>query len=452
MQEGIALHAALQYALPAHRDEYRTDFREPASAREFDTLLALPSNVFELDGQRDGQWLQPAAYSTAGHIVTGHCDLLLAIWDGKSGDEGGTAQVVREALRAGIPIIRIHVDNPETVEFSPEGADSQGLWRAAWQPLLGEFLRNSLNPPPSAEKWLPRYTKERIESQTDLQRADALSVRYGKYYRRSYHVKYWLSAIAVFFAVAGLMPRQDQRRLWPFLEFVCIAGVLLWFFRALLGDWHERWINYRMLAEQFRVLDFLAPLGQTVPLFRPPVFWNEPSRHAWVGWYFRARLRQRGMPNKCVTPEYLRKQRGNLMTVVEDQIEYHKGKHESTRLSHRLTHYAGPILFGVTALACIAHFRRMEIVQPYVLGAITAALPALAAALEGLQAQAEWHRLSERSERMQKHIESLKKRLPETPGPTFAALSAVAVDLAEAMTSETSEWHNLIHGKPLNLG
>jgi hypothetical protein len=30
---------------------------------------------------------------------------------------------------------------------------------------------------------------------------------------------------------------------------------------------------------------------------------------------------------------------------------------------------------------------------------------------------------------------------------TLASLAAVGVDLAEAMTRETSEWHNLIHGR-----
>ena len=71
---------AFRFTLPAHRGVYRNDFQELASQIEFDKLLALPSSVFELDGQSDGQSLRSADYATAGHIATGHSDLLLAVW------------------------------------------------------------------------------------------------------------------------------------------------------------------------------------------------------------------------------------------------------------------------------------------------------------------------------------------------------------------------------------
>jgi hypothetical protein len=449
-QEGIRLHASLQISLPAHRDEYRKDFSTAASAAEFDSLLSRSSNVFELDGNRIGEWLDPSAYAAAGHVAIGHCDFLLAIWDGAPGEEGGTAQLVREALRAAIPVVRIDVNNPAIVEFSPVGSVWHGPWRPDWRPVLRDALRNALAVPQSAAEWLGTYSREQAKSRSQGKRADELSVRYRNRYRRSYHVKYWLSALAVFFAVAGLMPSQAERRLWPSFEFACIACVLAGFFFASSGKWHERWINYRMLAEQFRVLDFLVPLGQTVPLFRPPVFWHDPGRHAWVSWYFRACLRQQGLPSVCITPEYLRQRRDDLLVVAEGQVAYHRAKHESTHRFHRYTGNAGIFLFGLTAVACVAHFQHLG--PPFYLGASTAALPALAAALEGLQAQAEWQRISDRSERMSKYLQSLKDRLTNTPGdPSLPVLSAVAVDLAEAMTGETSEWHNLIHGKPLNL-
>jgi hypothetical protein len=454
-EEGVALRAILQVPLPARRDEYRKDFcsqnSELDSAARFDSLLAQAANVFELDGKRkrdDDEFLPPSAYAAAGHIVAGHCDLLLAIWDGKRGEEGGTAQIVREAIRAGIPVVRIDADTPEIVNFSPEGSDWHGTWRLAWQGALSDTLRNALSVPDYATEWLENYTKGSSKSEPDLNRADHLGIRYSKRYRLSSEVKYWLSACAVLCALAGMESAGAAERNWTLLELAFITGVLLGFLFAWHYKWHERWIHYRMLAEQFRVLEFLKPLGQTVPLFRPPVYWHDPGRHAWIGWYFRARVRETGLPSASVTPEYVRGQRNHLLKQARQQIGYHKRNHKRTHRRHRAAHFLGLFFFICTLLACLAHLLK----RSHFLGAATAALPALAAALEGLQAQAEWQRLSERSERMIKHLESIRGRLSKSADHyTLASLSAIAVDLAEAMTSETSEWHNLIYGKPLNL-
>ena len=141
-EEGQELQAILQYPLPAPIDSYCDDFATAESKKVFSDLSGASRHVFQLDGHRTGHnpSLDPEAYAAASYTALTHCDLLLAVWDGKRGDEGGTGQTVRKALAAGIPVIRIHVDEPGLIEFAPENGDWRGVWLTDWEARLHTAL------------------------------------------------------------------------------------------------------------------------------------------------------------------------------------------------------------------------------------------------------------------------------------------------------------------------
>lgn len=92
--------------LPLEIEAYLLDFKTPSSKAEFITLLEQADEVIRLPsaGSRE------ESYLAAGMYLLDHCDVLLALWDGSPARGiGGTAQIVAEARRRGLPIAWIKV-------------------------------------------------------------------------------------------------------------------------------------------------------------------------------------------------------------------------------------------------------------------------------------------------------------------------------------------------------
>lgn len=101
LQVGYTLHAVL----PRPREDYERGFRSGASRREYRALLADAARITELRGPRG---VAGRTYLRAGHALLDQADLLLALWDGEpSRGTGGTADVVDEAFRRGIPVLHL---------------------------------------------------------------------------------------------------------------------------------------------------------------------------------------------------------------------------------------------------------------------------------------------------------------------------------------------------------
>jgi len=95
----------LDIVLPFVPTEYRKDFTDEASRKQFDELLDKSARVLILDG--NGAERQ-RAYEAAGMTMLDNCDLLIAVWDGGPGrGRGGTREVIEEAARRTIPVVVI---------------------------------------------------------------------------------------------------------------------------------------------------------------------------------------------------------------------------------------------------------------------------------------------------------------------------------------------------------
>jgi hypothetical protein len=106
----IAYH--LSVALPFVQREYERDF--PDSVAEFRALLeSAQGRVLTLDGGR-GLHTEWRSYEAVGHWVARNCDLLIAIWDDcREGGRGGTEDIVRFAVRIGLPVWWIQASGTE---------------------------------------------------------------------------------------------------------------------------------------------------------------------------------------------------------------------------------------------------------------------------------------------------------------------------------------------------
>jgi hypothetical protein len=110
-EEALALGVELMVPLPMAQPEYERDFPEGQSLARFRELLAqgrvreLPlaaGNTLEAIGERGEA--RNRQYAQLGMFVSSHCQVLLALWDGRASEAtGGTAQVVEFHLRNQMP-------------------------------------------------------------------------------------------------------------------------------------------------------------------------------------------------------------------------------------------------------------------------------------------------------------------------------------------------------------
>ena len=103
LELGFELHAVL----PFTRERTRADLSDDDSRVQFDALLARATCVLELAGD-EGHELD--AYVMAGRATVAHCDILIAVWDGRPPrGRGGTGEVVRFAFERATPVVHVPV-------------------------------------------------------------------------------------------------------------------------------------------------------------------------------------------------------------------------------------------------------------------------------------------------------------------------------------------------------
>ena len=122
-EEALSAGWELQSPLPFPKEEYEKDFASSESKDAFAELIRRATAVMELDGSRDGE---PAAYLAAGRMMLNHCNVLLAVWDGQQAHgEGGTGQIVEEALHRKIPVVWIAAQSPHSMHLLGHSSDTR---------------------------------------------------------------------------------------------------------------------------------------------------------------------------------------------------------------------------------------------------------------------------------------------------------------------------------------
>lgn len=154
-ETGLLRGWRLQAILPFARAIYIRDFDGHEAQARFISLIERADCVLELPGDPDDG---AEAYMAAGRATIAHCDVLIAIWDGKPPrGRGGTAEVVHLAVAQGTPVIHIPADGETAIGllwsgFDPNvvtrGGDERGIRQPFEPKLLGRLLSALLTPPP----------------------------------------------------------------------------------------------------------------------------------------------------------------------------------------------------------------------------------------------------------------------------------------------------------------
>jgi hypothetical protein len=305
--------------------------------------------------------------------------------------------------------------------------------------------------------------------------AEGLGNRYGTLHRDATTTPYLLAPFAVLLALLAhwgeTLIGGHAAAAFGWTEVVVLLGIIALYQMAVTHRYHDRWIDYRSLAEELRKLAFLWPLGRPLPVIEPAgETEGEAPQVAWVGWYVRAVVRDLGLCPGTWTPEHLRTFRDVLANqFIGSQTDYHTRTAErfervSTRLEQMtvwtficalLIGLLHILIFGRDAPveAMLSHLASPIITSPAwqmvaIFGAIMAIyLPALGAAVHGFLSQGDFRNLAHRSERMRDYLVPLAAEVSRAP-LRFEDLAVAAEKAAVVMRHEVVYWRVFVRLKP----
>lgn len=393
--------------------------------------------------------------------------------DGQTGREDLRREYFREGRKRGNPlrgcwtlfesvlaaqISRTDSRNGASVRdhAARESTTGRSVADAPAEPLMPGHVQRFVD-----EAFLPHYAW-----------ANGLSVHYGGLHRGAFLVNSLLGAAAVFLALvsiaAGIAGREQAP--WIVAELFVILAILGLTHMGQRRRWHQRWIDYRTLAERLRVARCMSLLGGGNPQVLHAghlASYGNPLR-TWMHWHHQAIERAAGLlPGVSVTGEYLAACREFwLEGLVDDQRRYHETTGDRLAKLDRRLHRAGDSLFALTLVACLLHVGHIWVdgglrfawVPGWAPGWLTllcAFLPAAGAAFAAIRSQAETQRLAQRSRAMQDALGKLRADLAEVPtgenALNFQRLRDCADRVSELMIREMLDWRVVFQDRPLNL-
>ena len=303
----------------------------------------------------------------------------------------------------------------------------------------------------------------------DRRRFDALASFYGNRYRGSVVINYLLGALAVLFALVPAAFLDHHSRFLDMilhgLELVCIVVIVGVYWRgrspgphgggqipvdpgrARNQRWHERWLDYRGLAERFRYAELLSPLeAEVVQSFGERDAHDGHEGRGWAQRYFEWRFGQAQWPSSEPGTGEPQRYVARLRQIMHEQKTYHEGNAAECEAITRRLHWVSGLCFAGTFVACVL---AMALKDAHWLVLLAAGLPALAASAHGILATGEYVKLGESStataDAIGRLIGDVDARLGEGPrrGETVRSLVPLVPEVRafwNLVTSEATGW------------
>jgi hypothetical protein len=299
--------------------------------------------------------------------------------------------------------------------------------------------------------------------------ADELANYFGQCYRSGFIAAYLLSALAV---ASALTPWTLEHAHYKYLAeqlepgLVVFESVVILAIVGIVGGgryrrWHEKWMNYRLMAELIRHVEILAPLGGGRPFPRvlPHLAQYRGAENSEVYWHVRRIERAAALPDTRLDVPYLRAYLTELKQALQGQVHFHRRTQRvSKRIEHRL-HRLGLILFGLTLISSLVHLQFVSSgshTQP--LGALLTAIcclcPVLGATFAAINNQGEFARVAKRSHGMAARLTHLVRELDKVEASNTinsGTLIDISLRATQLMVDEVSDWHVIFQDRPAVL-
>jgi hypothetical protein len=512
-EAGIARGYCLQCVIPMDRDAYLDTIASDSAKVRLQELSAAADAVYEI-GCASG--VAPRAYLNGGQVMLGHSDVLIAIWDGEdSGKIGGTSNMVSLALQQNIPVLRIDAKAPHGISLlhrGPEdplweaglqgalresltlGKGNGGLFPAAYfceitgrkshmrlyQRLVGHFTRKpARSPAPDVEPDENPFFTARYGSY--YQSANSLAMYYRDIYRSVGILRQLLPFLASiglavgFYATLLIGPVAISTQSAPVLNGISVFGFAVQAICFLLiivlsrlekkNRWHQKFLDYRMLAEMLRQMKYLGPSGLVIRGLNISAYSSDVNV-SWVNWYFRAIVREAGFPALSLSEADLARWADTTVgAILRGQIEYHRSNASvMQRIASRLERFGLRVYYigiGIMILrAAVFYFATAdthttlnEVQKSYltkVFNMLSMVAPLFSSLAFGLSAQEGFASLQHRSEDMLLRLSNMEKQMSRQKSEDFNAFMALTQALTNLMLSEFTDWNMFIRTKSIS--
>lgn len=290
--------------------------------------------------------------------------------------------------------------------------------------------------------------------QTAYEWSDRLATHFAQTYRSGHVFNFLLAALGAWIGLSGLLYPANPLLL-ALAEFGVILAVVV---NTLTGSrrcWHQRWLDYRQLAERLRPMRSLKLLGIAAP--DPPGSAAEPVARRWIDWYAACIWRTIGCPAGRLSPGDLRLLAAAIADrELEPQIAYNRRNAEQVdRFDHRLELLA-LALFIATLVNSLVVVLGLEFAPDLVrqynpwITALSAGLPALGTAIFGIRVQGDYGALAARSRSTAGLLQRISADLRRaTDLPRMANLAEQA---GRVMLADLGEWRLVNELHDLSLG
>jgi hypothetical protein len=473
LDEGWELVAVLPFA----PDQFAQDF-EGAALDRYRRLLASADAICALDGDRATDY----AYADIGDQIVEQADLLLAIWDGhRAQGPGGTGDVVRHALSAGLPVAVLPPSDSPVLRWLGTSGDGD----------LAALLRSILLPPESSDGFpqacfadRPRsggwaaavlraydrlvtlgYTSPAMPAavarsagepeagvlNAAFRASDQLATQYAARYRAAGLLRYGLILPATLASLVGWYGAIWLQPIGNFLDFILLLFVVIFSTRGGWEPAHRRFLMYRALAEYFRNARLLTPL-RAVALM-PGAAAHEARAADWTSWYGRAVVRQQGMLPVCFDAvlmaqavDFVRSEAGNQVRFLQSRAARFDAVAGRLRRVGVVLSIAGVAFSGGRAALLIAG------AAPSVLrgfNELALVLPAMAPVFLGLLSFNEYSKLATRYRSVAAALD-VQIAAVDRARPNRAAVLPVARRIVEVMLAERDDWRQLMQARTIS--
>ena len=471
--EGASLFAVL----PLTESDYRDTFATQQARDALEPRLTCAQRIYRVrtrdlsadtdDPARQND-LRLTAYEDAGRYIVDHCQVLIALWNGKGkGGRGGTASVVEYALASGRPVIRIwggeiHVMNPKA-KIHVTGL--AGLRRfSTTRPDHGRRERrrddfgSDFFPESEGVAAIPETARQAIADWL-LPYYTAASELAGSQQSRFFRlgaIVYTLSAAAtacVALTAVGFFSPELGFGSELALLLLIVAGLLFARFAAP----SELWLESRFLTERLRCVGFLALCGiEPTPFELLPFMAHAYDPDNWM--VHAAAEIDRRKPALCERPGIAAMRPFLLHAWIDDQRRYQEKKEHREHSATEWLEGFGVLLLTTTIAAAVLHLawgslpetiRSLDWLHEF-LTVLAIVLPAVTAALVGIQVQREHHRLARRSAGFAGQLRRLAYRFEHAESEE--QLAGIVREIDEAMLRESQDWLILMRQAEIKAG
>jgi hypothetical protein len=415
----------LQAPLPFARSECETILASvaaidgPPPLDHFKTLVEQANAVLVLPGRHRDGVEGNRAYEAAGLTVISQADILLAVWDHElTRGRGGTADMVAEAARVGLPIILVDAKGERPVELRWRGLKRtpapivtfDDLPHASLDACIDAVVDELVRPPqaPEQRKGLQRWYDEIANSinfapafsllmaalrvramrrgDTFPDQPDALAKQYVAAAAPAvdpekpellaclampygwadavgiYCAQFFRSAFVINFTFAALaviaasasVMMMDMEQWWRHVPVAIEIALIVCVGANTLLGGRLEW-HHRWVEARELAERFRVAMPLWTLGLRPAFFPGEEQ--TWTGWYTRAMVRMQGLRSADLSAKNLADERLVLLNLLKDQRSYnHSNAGRMRRMEHRLE-VIGLCLLIATLAVAVDHLR-----------------------------------------------------------------------------------------------